>query len=115
MARRTKTRKCEEAPSEQLEQQEDPPPEKNDKNTQDKKSRRNKSQVELAILEDKKEGESSSLRYYIITCELRHAMSGFQQKQKILRLLNTNAETQGVYRKLTGCLANFVVLHPWAF
>ena len=75
------------------------------------KKKRNKSEVEKQILADKQEGEASSLRYYIIPCDLKQALAGFQYKRKFLELMDASATTQGVYRKLTGCFANFVILH----
>jgi len=84
---------------------------KDTKDDEKGKPRRNKSDVEREILADKQEGESSQLRYYIIPCDLKQALTGFQHKRKFRELMDTCATTQGVYRKLTGCFANFVILH----
>ena len=127
MARTKKKKDSESPPLDKKERQDEKKPKRDRKGKKDatpmdneetkeekspamKKERRNKSQVEKTLLEDKKEGESSTLRYYIIMCELRHATADFHQRRKVLHMLNVNAETQGVYRKLTGCLANFVML-----
>lgn len=72
--------------------------------------RRNKSATEQAILEGLHEGESSSLRYSVIPCCLKSALTSFEQKNKFLHLFDEQARVQGVFRKVVGLYVNWTVM-----
>ena len=93
-----------------MDEQDTPPKGKKTKPNEEKKPKRNKSNIEKSIQADKKDGEVSTLRYNIIINDLKTALSKCQMKKQVMNEVTTCAESQGVYRKLTGCLATYTTL-----
>lgn len=81
-----------------------------DNNTVKKKPRRNISVVEKRIKETLHGGEVKTLRYSVIPCDLKKTLRNNPYKKKILDIFECEANTQGVYRKVVGMLANWMIL-----
>eukprot|EP00952_Eustigmatos_sp_NYUAD-ZCMA_P012473 50142-Eustigmatos_ZCMA.PRE.1 len=75
-----------------------------------KKAQRNKSLVEQQMLLDKEKEEedgSDAVRYLVVRCCLRAALKGFQEAQKFKRIMDEEARTQGLYRRVVGLFSNW--------
>ena len=73
------------------------------------RARRRTSLGEQAIKAGAKQGDSTAIRYSIICRDLKTSLKGFSNKARFMEIFDSQARTQGVYRKVVGLLANAVV------